>query len=60
MPTVCIQCSLRALVRGERSPVFDESPEAHQQRVHPDLIATQRERRELEAQLTARLEQENR
>jgi hypothetical protein len=49
MPTVCIQCAMRALVRGDPPPVFDEEPAAHQQRVHPDLRATARERRALEA-----------
>lgn len=47
--TACIQCSLRAMVAGEPAPYFDETPEEHMARVHPDLDATQRERRELEA-----------
>ena len=35
MPTICTQCGLRALLAGEPAPTFDESPEAHQARVHP-------------------------
>jgi hypothetical protein len=52
--TVCIQCAMRALLLGEPSPVFNETPEAHQQRAHPDLAATLRERQMLEAELRAR------
>jgi hypothetical protein len=51
MPTVCIQCSMRAMLNDEPPPTFDETAEEHQRRVHPDLVATQRERIELERQL---------
>ena len=51
MPTMCIQCAMRAMLNDEPSPTFDETPEQHQRRVHPDLTATQIERRELERQL---------
>jgi hypothetical protein len=44
---------MRALLLGEPSPVFDEEPDAHARRVHPDLAAAQRERKEMEAQLQA-------
>lgn len=54
MATICIQCSLRALLAGEQCPVFNESPEAHQRLCHPDLTETARERRDLERQLLAR------
>lgn len=47
MPTLCIQCSMRAMVSGEPPPMFDEKPEEHQARVHPDQEAVQRERVEL-------------
>jgi len=55
MPTLCIQCALRAMLAGAPAPSFDESPEAHQARAHPDLAATQRERAQLEAALSAKL-----
>lgn len=55
MPTLCIQCSMKALIAGDTPPVFDETPEAHQQRMHPDLAATRRERVELERQLRDRM-----
>lgn len=51
MPVICIQCSLRALVRGEPVMSFDEDPAVHMQRLHSDPVATERERIELEAQL---------
>lgn len=51
MPTICIQCAMRAMANNEPSPTFDETPEEHQRRVHPDLAATQRERQQLERQL---------
>lgn len=54
MPTVCIQCAMRALLAGEPPPAFEETPEAHLARVHPDLDATRRERRTLEAALAPR------
>jgi len=59
VPTVCVQCALRALVAGEPAPVWDEEPEVHQQRMHPDLEATARERRELEAILERRRQHED-
>jgi len=55
MPTMCIQCAMRAMLIDEPSPTFDETPEEHQRRVHPDLTATQIERRELERQLAEKL-----
>ena len=55
MPTVCIQCAMRAMLNGTPVPAFDESPEEHQAIHHPDPVETLRERRELEAQLSARL-----
>lgn len=55
MPTVCISCAIRALLHDEPSPVFDETPEAHQRRVHPNLQETLRERRDLERALQAKL-----
>jgi len=47
MPTLCIQCALRAQVAGTPMPSFDETPEAHLARVHPDPVATATERRAL-------------
>lgn len=51
MTTMCIQCAMRAILNDEAPPVFDETPEQHQRRVHPDLAATQAERREILGQL---------
>ena len=53
MTTMCIQCAMRAMLNGEAPPTFDETPEQHQRRVHPDLAATQVERREMERQLAS-------
>jgi hypothetical protein len=53
MPTVCIQCALKALVAGEPAPIFDEAPDVHAARVHPDLRATATERIALLAALEA-------
>ena len=49
MPLFCIQCALKAYVEG-RQYLGDgeESNDAHRQRCHPDPVATQRERYELE------------
>jgi hypothetical protein len=55
MPTICIQCSMRAMLTGDPAPIFEEEPEAHRTRVHPDLVETQRERRELERALAVKL-----
>ena len=55
MATACIQCSLRAMVENRKPPVFDETPEAHMARCHPDPEATARERGELEAAMRAKL-----
>lgn len=51
MPTLCVQCAMRALVDGKPVPTFEETPEEHQRRCHPDLRATQKERIELEKRL---------
>ena len=49
MPLVCVQCSMRALVNETPVPTFDETPEQHAARCHPDPVETLRERKELEA-----------
>ena len=53
--TVCIQCALEAFVKskGETAATrigarFDEDPEEHMRREHPDLAATMLRRRWLE------------
>ena len=46
---------MRALLKDEPPPSFEETPEEHQRRVHPDLAITQRERQELEKQLVEKL-----
>jgi len=55
MTTVCIQCAMRAMLNDEPPAAFEETPEEHQRRVHPDLAATQRERGELERALAAKI-----
>lgn len=55
MPTMCIQCAMRAMLDGVASPVFEEEPVDHMLRVHPDRVATQRERDEMERELAARI-----
>lgn len=55
MPTICLQCSMRALVNGEPSPTFEETPTEHMARVHPDPLQTQRERIEVERALRQKL-----
>lgn len=57
MPTMCVQCAMRAMLEGVTLPVFDESPEEHRARMHPDPVATDVERRELIEQLTKKLNQ---
>lgn len=52
--TLCVQCSMRALLTGQMSPTFDESPEEHIRRVHPDPVATAAERVEMEKALRER------
>jgi hypothetical protein len=46
---------MRAVLNDEPPPSFDETPEEHQRRVHPDLAATRLERRELDRQLAEKL-----
>ena len=55
---VCIQCSMRAMVDDRPAPVFDETMEAHLARCHPDLVATQAERADLERRLAERFKAE--
>jgi hypothetical protein len=59
MPTICIQCSMRALLNDEVAPIFDETDVEHMRRVHPDPVATRNERRELEQKLAAKLNKES-
>ena len=54
MPLACIHCGMRALLAGEPPPFFDESPEAHMARCHPDMRATVRERAQMERELALR------
>jgi hypothetical protein len=54
MKTACVQCALEAFVTTDdaaelrRLSVFDETPEQHRERVHPDPQVTHTRRRELE------------
>jgi len=50
--TVCIQCAMKAMAEGKKPPPpFDETPEEHLRRVHPDPVQTATERAALLAQL---------
>lgn len=51
MSTLCVQCSMKALVEGKEPAVFNEEPDEHMRRVHPDPVVTQQERKELERKL---------
>lgn len=51
MPTLCVQCAMRAILEDRKPPVFEETPEEHARRVHPDQEETQHEREELERRL---------
>jgi hypothetical protein len=48
MPTICVQCAMEAALKGEPCPSFDEEPDEHGRRVHPDPVKTQARRNELE------------
>lgn len=48
---ICIQCSMRAVLDHKTPPVFDETLEQHMSRCHPDPVATQKERHEMEQKL---------
>jgi hypothetical protein len=50
----CLQCAMKAVLAGDEPPFFDETPEAHMERCHPDPYATYRERQMLEQQLYER------
>lgn len=56
MALVCIHCSLKAMLNGEPPPSFDEEPEEHVARLHPDPVENWKERRELEARLKHHLD----
>ena len=51
--TVCILCAMRALVKGEPPPTFEEAPQAHAARLHPDPVAAAREKQTLMQQIEA-------
>lgn len=53
--TVCIQCSMQAILRDETPPVYAETPEEHARLQHPDPVATRDRRRELERALAEKM-----
>lgn len=53
--TVCLLCSMRAMLAEEPTPLFEETPEQHLVRVHPDFEATVVERADVEKKLLAKL-----
>lgn len=55
-PLVCIQCALKALVEGQPPPRFNETPDAHLARVHPNARLSIEERQELIVRLRRQLE----
>ncbi|MCK1671081.1 hypothetical protein [Bradyrhizobium sp. 150] len=50
---------MRAMLKDETPPTFDETIEEHMRRVHPDPQATQAERYELERQLAEKLKEDH-
>jgi hypothetical protein len=55
MPLICIQCSMRALLKDMPTPTFEETNEEHMARMHPNPMATKLERLELEERLADKL-----
>ena len=53
--TLCMLCSMRAMVEGKKAPTFNEDPVAHVQQWHPNLLAAEEEKRELTARLAEML-----
>jgi hypothetical protein len=59
--TICIQCAMEAFARGATPDAmrlacsFEETPEQHQARCHPDLAETKRRRHQLEALAAQRM-----
>ena len=51
MTTICIQCSLYAILHDQPLPVFEETEREHVLRCHFDVIKTQKERHQLEIDL---------
>jgi hypothetical protein len=49
---------MKALLEGKAIPSFDETPEEHLRRCHPDPAETARERAELERRLQAQWNKE--
>lgn len=54
---ICIQCSMRALLKDEAPPSFDETPEEHMKKHHPDMAFNQKERKELERLLSEKFKE---
>jgi hypothetical protein len=55
MATMCFQCAMKAIIEHRAVVRYDEEPEEHRKRVHPDQIATDRERKLLEHLLIERI-----
>lgn len=51
MKTICFQCALEALDRGETPALFDEEPMEHARRVHPPGSIDPKQRAALEARV---------
>lgn len=52
--TICAHCALKAALAGKAAEPFQEGPEEHLARVHPDPVETQRERDELQQRFEER------
>ena len=52
--TICAHCALKAALAGKTPEPFQEEPEEHLARVHPDAEATARERDELQRRFEER------
>lgn len=53
--TICVQCALRAFCEDIPAPIFDETPEEHRAKYHPDPESTRIEREMLERRASVKL-----
>ena len=56
----CLHCGMKALLEGRAPATFDETPEEHMARCHPDREACEREREKFGAELEERFAQHTR
>lgn len=59
MALLCVNCALQAMLENRPPPRFDESPEEHLRRVHPDPHVARQERIDMERELLRRLDDQS-